>query len=103
MTQRTIWCDECGTQFSSELEAVEHESCMPQLTEGDPIEFEYFLLTETGKFQKFGPKVGPNETRIAYVKSDRVIEEPESPFHTGYDYFVPAKDVRKQEVAANAA
>jgi hypothetical protein len=75
---------------------------MPQIREGDLIEFQYHLLTETGKFQRLGPKVGPGETRVAYVESDRVLDQPETPFHTGYDYFVPLKDIKKQEVNAGA-
>ena len=101
--QRTVWCDECGTQFSSEQEAATHNTCMPELKEGDRIEFCYYLLTETGTFQRFGPNVRPGETRVAYVKSDRIIELPEQPYHTGYDYFVPAEAVRKQQTTASAA
>lgn len=100
--KKTIWCDDCGAKFSSDEKAAAHGACLPDLKKGDPIEFCYQLLVATGEFQEFYPKVGPGETRLALVKSDQVLEEPESPLHTGYDYFVPVKNIKKREVAASA-
>ena len=93
--KRMIWCDECGTEFTDEESAKSHENknCVPYKV-GDRVKFPYKLMTFPGEITRLGDLVGSGEFRIAYIKSDRQIEEPDGMAITGYDFYAPINELQ---------
>jgi hypothetical protein len=93
--KRVIWCDECGAEFPDEKSTESHqdENCVPYKI-GDRVTFPYQILTFPGTITGFGDLVGPGGSRIAYIKSDEQIEEPDGMAITGYDFYASISELQ---------
>ncbi len=93
--KKRIWCDECGKEFPDEQIAKPHEGerCVPWKT-GDRVNFPYILMTFPGTIERLGDPVGPGETRVAYIRADNQIGEPDGMAITGYDFYAPVSELK---------
>lgn len=93
--KKMIWCDECGKEFPNEETAKLHEgeNCVPWKA-GDRVDFPYVLMRFPGTIDRLGNPVGPGEARVAYIRSDEQVGEPDGRAITGYDFFAPISELK---------